>query len=123
MSATAALQLKKDLATAVRRKMAVDHLNIAGFARKTKTGRNSVKRLLDGRNTAITLKTMVKAAEALGLKLSLTVEPLPVAKLDALAQRMVEAPTKDEAERLKEALLDGFYGQPSASGHAQASAQ
>lgn len=119
MSSTAALQLKKDLATAVRRKMADDCLTVAGFARKTKTGRNSVKRLLDGRNTSITLKTMVKAAEALGLKLSLSVEPLPVAKLDGIAKRMVAAPTKEAAQQLKEAFLDGFYGQPSAAGHAQ----
>ena len=119
MGATAALQLKRDLATAVRRKMAHDKLSIASFARKTKTGRNSVNRLLDGRNTAIILKTMVKAAEALGLKLSLTVEPLPVAKLDRIAKQMVEAPTAAEAERLKEQFLDGFYGQPASQGHAQ----
>ncbi len=123
MSATAALQLKKDLSAALRRKMTEDNVTIATFARKTKTGRNSVKRLLDARNTAVTLKTMTKAAQALGLKLSLTVEALPVARLDAIAKQMVDAPTKDEAERMKEAFLDGFYGSSVGAGHAQDSAQ
>ncbi len=63
-----ALQLKKSLADAIRYKMAAEHLSISTFAKKTKTGRNSVRRILDGKNTAITLRTMAKAAKALNLR-------------------------------------------------------
>jgi transcriptional regulator with XRE-family HTH domain len=119
MSAAVALQLKKSLATAIRRKMADDNLSITAFARKTKTGRNSVKRLLDGRNTAITLKTMAKAAEALNLKITLTIKPLPVSKLDKIAKQMVEATTADDAEKLKVQFIEGFYGKPIHQIHAE----
>jgi transcriptional regulator with XRE-family HTH domain len=119
MSAADALQIKESLATAIRRKMADDHLNITTFARKTKTGRNAVKRILDGRNTAITLKTMAKAADALNLKLTLLIKPLPVSKLDKIAKQMVEATTAAKAEKLKEQFIEGFYGKPIHQVHAQ----
>ncbi|HXP60470.1 MAG TPA: hypothetical protein VN829_08270, partial [Dongiaceae bacterium] len=61
----AALQLKKSLADAIKNQLKFDHLSISSFARKTKTNRHSVRRILDGRNTYITLKTMARAAEAL----------------------------------------------------------
>jgi transcriptional regulator with XRE-family HTH domain len=108
MSAAAALQLKKS-----------DNLNITAFARKTKTGRNSVKRILDGRNTAITLKTMAKAAEALNLKITLTIKPFPVSKLDKIAKQMVEATTANDAEKLKVQFIEGFYGKPIHQTHAE----
>jgi hypothetical protein len=57
----AALQLKKSLADAIKHQMKFDHLSISSFARKTKTNRHSVRRILDGKNTSITLKTMAKA--------------------------------------------------------------
>ncbi|HEX9784438.1 MAG TPA: hypothetical protein VGA56_17140 [Opitutaceae bacterium] len=119
MSANAALQLKKTLADAIRQKMARDKLSINSFAKKTKTGRNAIKRILDRRNTAITLKTMAKAAEALDLELTLSAKPLSVEKLDKIAQRMVAADTPEQARRLQEEYIAGFYGKPV---HAQTAA-
>lgn len=118
MSPTVALDFKRTLATAVRRKMAADNLSVAAMARMTKTGRNAVKRLLDERNTAISLKTMAKAASALDLEIKLSVRPLPVAKLDLIAKKIVEAPTAAEAEQWKDRFVEGFYGKPVRRHHA-----
>ena len=107
-----ALQLKKSLADAIRYKMAAEHLTISSFAKKTKTGRNSVRRILDGKNTAITLRTMAKAAKALNLELSLTVKPLPLAKLGKIAGQLAAADEAHKAEELKKQFMEGYYGKP-----------
>lgn len=107
-----ALQLKKSLADAIRYKMAAEHLSISTFAKKTKTGRNSVRRILDGKNTAITLRTMAKAAKALNLELSLTVKPLPLTKLGKIAGQLAATDDAHKAEELKKQFMEGYYGKP-----------
>ncbi len=82
-----ALQIKKTLADAIRRQMALEGLNISTFSRKINTERNALRRILDEKNTSITLNTMVKTAEALDLELTLSVKPLPVAELGKIAVR------------------------------------
>jgi len=52
-----ALKMKQSLAQAER-------ISVSTFARKAKTGRNSVRRILDSRNTSVTLKSIGRAAEA-----------------------------------------------------------
>ncbi len=84
----AALQLKKSLADAIKRQMKFDHLSISSFARMTKTNRHSVRRILDGKNTSITLNTIAKAAEALNLELTLSVKQLPLGKLGRIAGQL-----------------------------------
>ncbi|HSI07872.1 MAG: hypothetical protein ACAH89_06795 [Rariglobus sp.] len=106
----AALQLKKTLANAIREKMASDDLNVTAFAKKTKTGRNSVLRILDAKNTSITLNTMAKAAKALNLELTLSVRPLPLSNLKKIAGQLSEATDAKKADALKKQFLEGYYG-------------
>ena len=105
-----ALQLKQTLASTLREKMASDQLTIAGFARQTKTGRNAIRRILDPRNTSITLLTMAKTAKALNLELSLSARPLPLAKLEPLAVQLASATDARTVARLKKQFLAGYYG-------------
>ena len=118
----AALQLKKSLASAIRRKMAADRLSITTFAKRTKTGRTSVRRILDGKNTSITLKTMARAAEALNLELTLSVKRLSPAQLGKIADRFASADDDHEAAKLEDQFVEGFYGKPLKKAHAKDSA-
>jgi DNA-binding phage protein len=104
--------VKTQLAAALRLKMTEEKLTITGVAKKTKTGRNAIKRILDKRNTSITLKTIGKTVDALGMQISLSVKPATVAELDVIAHKMVAATTQSEAERFKKQYLEGFYGLP-----------
>ncbi len=108
----AAQQLKKSLADAIKHQMKFDHLSISSFARKTKTNRHSVRRILDGKNTSITLKTMAKAAEALNLELTLSVKQLPLAKLGRIAGQLAANNDAQKATELKKQFLEGYYGKP-----------
>ncbi len=108
----AALKLKKSLAEAIRHRMESEHLSITTFAKKTKTGRNSVRRILDGKNTAITLKTIAKAAAALNLELTLSVKQLPLDKLEKIAGRLAASDDAQKAAELKKQFMEGYYGKP-----------
>lgn len=112
MSANSATRIKRTLATALRRKMANEKLSINGLARRTKTGRNAIKRILDEKNTAITLKTIVKTVDALGMEIQLTIKPATPGELNAIAEQMINAPTLADTKRLKHAYMTGFYGKP-----------
>src|SRR5664280_2253308 len=116
---TIALQLKKSLASAIRQKMVADRLSISTFAKRTKTGRNSVRRILDGKNTSITLKTMARAAEALNLELTLSVKKLSPAQLGTIADRFASADDEHEAAKLEDQFVEGFYGKPLKKAHAK----
>ena len=116
---TAALQLKKSLASAIRQKMVADRLSISTFAKRTKTGRNSVRRILDGKNTSITLKTMARAAEALNLELTLSVKKLSPVQLGKIADRYAAANDEQEAARLENQFVEGFYGKTAKKTHAK----
>jgi transcriptional regulator with XRE-family HTH domain len=109
---TAALRLKKSLADAIKHQMKFDHLSISSFAKKTKTNRNSVRRILDGKNTSITLKTMAKAAKALNLELTLSVKRLSLGKLGRIAGQLAATNDSQEAAELKKQFLEGYYGKP-----------
>jgi transcriptional regulator with XRE-family HTH domain len=108
----AALQLKKSLADAIKHQMKFDHLSISSFARKTRTNRHSVRRILDGKNTSITLKTIAKAAEALNLELTLSVKQLPLGKLGRIAEKLAATDDDQKAAELKKQFLEGYYGKP-----------
>jgi hypothetical protein len=108
----AALQLKKTLADAIKHQMKFDHLSISSFARKTKTNRHAVRRILDGKNTSITLKTMARAAEALNLEMTLTVKQLPLGKLGKIAGQLAATGDAPKAAELKKQFLEGYYGKP-----------
>ena len=92
--------------------MTADNLTISAFARKTHTGRNSIKRILNPRDAAITLKTIIRALNALEMKLTVSLAPLPPSELNQIAKAMVAAKTPAEADRLRQVYLAGFYGAP-----------
>ena len=108
----AALQLKKSLAEAIKHQMKSYDLSISSFAKKTKTNRHAVRRILDGKNTSITLNTMAKAAEALNLELTLTVKQLPLGKLGRIAGQLAATDDAQQAAELKKQFLEGYYGKP-----------
>ena len=88
-------------------------MSVSALARRIRTGRQSVRRLLDGKDTAITLNTMAKAAEALDLEFEISVKPLPLPKLERIAQRYVATRDDKEAAKLEEQFLEGYYGKHS----------
>ena len=106
----AALQIKKSLADAIRRKMAQERLSISAFSRKINTERNALRRILDEKSTSITLNTMVKTAEALDLELTLSVKPRPLAELGKIAGKLAVAKTAKQANKLKRQFMAGYYG-------------
>ena len=72
-----ALAMKRVLAFQVERLMTEQNVSKAELARRMKTSRAQLDRLLDPENTSITLQTMDKAAAALGK--TLKVEGIGVA--------------------------------------------
>jgi len=106
-----AVRIKQALADALRQKMREEKLTIKGTAARARMDRNAIKRLLDARNTSVTLRTMASAADALGLKLTLIAKPMSLDQLANMAQALVDAPTEKEANTLKEQILAGFYGE------------
>jgi len=93
--------------------MTTEKLPISAQAKRTKTGRNAIKRILDKRNTAITLKTIARTTDALGMQITLSIKPASANELNSIATQMVNAPTVAEADKLKKRYLAGFYGLPS----------
>ncbi|MBI5769781.1 MAG: XRE family transcriptional regulator [Verrucomicrobia bacterium] len=112
MSQVMAFRAKKTLATAIKRKLSAEQMSISAFAKKIKTGRQSIRRLLDGKNTAITLNTMAKAADALNLEFEISVKPLPLSRLEPIAKKYAETSDEKEAARLEKEFLEGYYGKP-----------
>ncbi len=108
-----AFRAKRTLAAAIRRKLTDEQMSISAFAKRIKTGRQSVRRLLDGRDTAITLNTMARAAEALDLEFEISVKPLPLPKLEKIAERYATTTDEKEAAKLEEQFLEGYYGKRS----------
>jgi len=63
------LTQKKLLAAKIERAMARRNMTQTGLARAMRTSRTVVYRLLDPRDTSVTLATLAKASKALGVKL------------------------------------------------------
>jgi len=107
-----ARRTKRQLAVTLKRQMTERNVTISDLARQLETGRTSIRRLLDPENTSITLQTIAKAAGVLGLEITLHARQLTGGELTTLARRMVNAPTKKEADMLEEQIVAGFYGKP-----------
>ena len=60
---------KKLLAAKIERAMAKRNMSQAELARTMRTSRTVIHRLLDPRDTSVTLATLSKASKALGVKL------------------------------------------------------
>ena len=91
------------------------HVTVAGLAKQLRTGRTAVRRALDLKNTSTTFKTIQRTARALGYTVKLEARPLTPRELGTLAQKMVEAKTSDEGDRLQKELVNGFFGQAESS--------
>jgi len=71
MAEAEATAIKRVLAYQIRQEMEVRHISKAALARMMKTSRSSVDRLLDPKNSSVTLLTLENVAIALGKKLKL----------------------------------------------------
>jgi predicted XRE-type DNA-binding protein len=71
MAKAEATALKRVIAYQIRQEMELRHISKAALARMMKTSRSSVDRLLDPKNSSITLLTLENVAVALGKKLKL----------------------------------------------------
>lgn len=66
-----AVAIKRVLAWEIQRAMAADGISQAEMARRMKTGRAVVRRLLDAEDSSVTLATISRAATALGRQIEL----------------------------------------------------
>lgn len=69
---TEAIALKKVIAYELEQAMAKEKLTKTEMAARMHTSRTALERLLDPINTSVTLNTLVKAAHAIGKKISLS---------------------------------------------------
>jgi transcriptional regulator with XRE-family HTH domain len=117
----AALHVKKIFSDHLRNRLAAQKLSIRRFAKETKTGRSAIQRLLDPKNTSISLHTMARTATALNLELSIKVKPLPIPKLMNIVDQGLKTKTRQQAEALEAQFLAGYYGREIKKSHAKAS--
>lgn len=66
-----AAALKWVIARLIKEEMKKKHLTKLQLARKMKTSRSALDRLLDPKNTSVSLKTLVSAGHALGRELQI----------------------------------------------------
>ena len=100
------LEVKRTLANSMKSK----RITVAGLAKQLGTGRTAVRRALNVKNTSTTFKTIQRTARALGYTVKLEARPLTPRELGNLAQKMVDAKTPEEGDRLQEELVNGFFG-------------
>jgi predicted XRE-type DNA-binding protein len=67
------MAIKSVIAYEIQKKMEQEHLSDTQVAKALETSRSSLSRLLDPKNTSITLKTMSKAVKFLGKKLQISI--------------------------------------------------
>ncbi len=104
------LEIKRTLARSLRTKLAAEKISISQFAQQIGTGRTAARRILDEKNTSITLHTMNRAARVLGYRLVLTARPMTPREIGTIARAMVNAKTENAAQHFKARLMRGFYG-------------
>ena len=88
--------IKRQISKSLRFRLKQRGVTVASLARDTGTSRTAIRRVLDERNTAITLHTIVRTARGLGYRLRLSMEPT--------VERMERVPAPKEAEALMAAL-------------------
>src|ERR1039458_8877835 len=106
----AALRVKKIFAEHLAARLAAKKISISRFAKQTGPGRESIRRILDPKNTSISLHTMARTAAALDLELSLSVKPRPIPALMKLVHQGLRTTDLREREKLPEQFLHRFYG-------------
>ncbi len=108
-TSTYEVELKRALTASIREKMSQDNLSISALAERIGTGRTAVRRILDAKNTSITFRSMSRAAQAVGLKIKLTAEPMSPADLGKLAHRLAKSKSRTESAKLAARITKGFY--------------
>jgi len=71
LAETEAAAVKRVVAFQIEQLMSSDNLSKSAMARRMKTSRSSLDRLLDPGNPSITLQTLERAARALGKRLKI----------------------------------------------------
>ena len=72
--------IKKVVASMIEQALVENHLTKSEMARRMGTSRTQLDRLLDPKNRSVTLTTIVKAAKAIGKKISISFDDASVAK-------------------------------------------
>lgn len=90
--------------------MKEESLSISTLAERMGTARTAVRRILDTSNTSITLRSMGRAAQAVGLKIKLVAEPMSPEELGTLAKRLAGNKNAAESAGLVDKITKGFYG-------------
>ena len=82
-----AVAAKRVIAFQIAREMELAHISQSELARRMKTSRSSVERLLDPTNPSVTLQTLERAASAVGkrLKIHLTTKSQTLTLLEVPA--------------------------------------
>ncbi len=101
---------KKTLVTVFRASMIERAMTKGALAKKLRTSRAAVDRILDASNKSITLRTVERTARALGLRVTIEATPLPPRRLGELGEKLAEATTPDEIKTLRQRITAGFYG-------------
>lgn len=70
-----AVAVKRVIAWQIEEEMAAQNLTKTAMAKRMRTSRASLNRLLDENDTSLTLTTLVGAAAALGRRIKLELEP------------------------------------------------
>lgn len=71
---TQAVAIKRIIAYQITEALNKENMTQADLARKMKTSKAAIQRLLNAENPSITLQTLMKAAHALGKKVSFNLE-------------------------------------------------
>lgn len=69
LAETEAVAIKRVVAYQVAKMMADQHISKTAMAKKMKTSRSALDRLLDPKNTSVTLQTLERAAHAINKRL------------------------------------------------------
>lgn len=68
--------IKKQISSSLKARLRQRGVTVASLARDTGTSRTAIRRVLDGKNTSITLYTVVRTAQSLGYRVRLVMEPV-----------------------------------------------
>jgi transcriptional regulator with XRE-family HTH domain len=95
-----ASRLKQIVSTGLRGELKRNGTSRAALARAMRTSRSAVDRVLDERNSSITLHTLVRAAATLGYRVELKMET----RIDKIEEIEAPAELRPLMDRLGEAL-------------------
>lgn len=87
--------IKRVIARSLRSRLKEKGATVASLARDTGTSRTAIRRVLDQKNTSITLSTIVRTANSLGYRLRLSMEPV-IEKVERVHTPKKVAPLMDE---------------------------